>query len=323
MKCIMNKRLTVIGCVAALLFVVSCTKQTVHRATPDEAPIPDTLIVTPFPTYNDTITAGDNNNMLLGNPTLAEPNILFTENYLINQVYYIESYSRTRGIPNWVSWHLESDDANSAVKRQDDFRAFPGLPAGWYQVNESSYNGSASGFDRGHNCPSADRTSSKPANSSTFYMTNMIPQAAYLNQGPWEGLEDHIRNSLVGPSSEAYIIMGSYGQGGLGRAKTDTAKTLDNGRVTVPKQVWKVAVVLPKSNNDLNRIDANTIVLAVNMPNYDNLYTTSGNGKTNWDKYIVTIDELEADAKKYGVNLNLLSNINTTVRATLKAKRYR
>ncbi|WP_255412675.1 DNA/RNA non-specific endonuclease [Chitinophaga sp. S165] len=40
-------------------------------------------------------------------------------------------------------------------------------------------------MDRGHNCPSADRTSTT-ANSSTFLMTNMIPQAPQNNQQTWE-----------------------------------------------------------------------------------------------------------------------------------------
>jgi endonuclease G len=317
----MNSRLTAPGIFIGLFFIASCTKQTVNKADePTNTAKPDTIIVTPFPTYNDTITAGDDNNMLLGNPTLAEPNVLFTENYLINQVYYIESYSRNRGIPNWVSWHLEAKDAVKGTDRQDDFRPFTGLPTGWYRVGANSYNFDVNKFDRGHNCPSADRISALPANSSTFYMTNMIPQAPNLNQGPWEGLEDFIRNTLVGPSNEAFIIMGSYGQGGLGTGKTDTAKTIDNGRVTVPKMVWKVAVVLPKNNNDLNRIDANTTILAVNMPNVGDKFSVSN--KNAWRDYLTTVNDLEANARLHSVDLNLLSNINATVRAALKARKY-
>lgn len=85
------------------------------------------------------------------------------------------------GTPNWVAWHLQSEDMGSAP-RQDDFRSDNTLPSAWYRVVSTSYSGS--GFDRGHNCPSADRTSTIAANSSTFYMTNMIPQAPTLNQVP-------------------------------------------------------------------------------------------------------------------------------------------
>ena len=66
---------------------------------------------------------------------------------------------------------------------------------------------SGSGFDRGHHTPSADRTSSIPDNSATFFMTNMMPQAPNNNQGPWEELETYCR-TLVGQGNELYIIMG-------------------------------------------------------------------------------------------------------------------
>lgn len=306
-----------------MLLVVSCTKQTVNKADEPTAPIPDTIIVLPFPSVADTVTSGSNNNMRLGNPTMAKPDASMPENYLINQTYYIESYSRSRGIPNWVSWHFQSEDAGS-VKRQDDFRPFTGLPSEWYQVAANSYNYDANGFDRGHNCPSGDRTASYAGNSSTFLMTNMIPQASNFNQGPWAELEDQLRgNNFAGTTNEVYVIMGSYGQGGIGRGKTDTARTIDNGRVTVPKKVWKVAVILPKADgDDLWRITANTTVLAVNMPNAENQYSTSGTGRTAWKNYLTTVSEIEADAKLHGVELNLFSNIPSDIRAALKAKKY-
>jgi endonuclease G len=71
-----------------------------------------------------------------------------------------------------VSWHLATNWIGSAA-RQDDFRADPNLPAGWYRPGATSYSGS--GFDRGHKCPSADRTSSVADNSATFLMSNMMP----------------------------------------------------------------------------------------------------------------------------------------------------
>ncbi|RIE17135.1 hypothetical protein SMC1_03105 [Candidatus Cryosericum septentrionale] len=92
----------------------------------------------------------------------------------MNSGYYTLSYNRDRGEPNWVSWYLGGSSLGS-TDRLNDFGADSTLPTGWYQVKANGYSGS--GFDRGHNCPSADRTSSVAANSSTFLMTNMIPQA--------------------------------------------------------------------------------------------------------------------------------------------------
>src|SRR5690606_20687825 len=118
---------------------------------------------------------------------------------------------------------------------------YAGLPSGWYQVQSNSY--AASGFDRGHNCPSGDRTSSRNANASTFLMTNMIPQAPQNNQKPWADFEVYIREQ-VKKGNEAYIIMGIYGEGGPG-SKRNITLSIDGGKVNVPSNIWKVVVLLP------------------------------------------------------------------------------
>ena len=112
--------------------------------------------------------------LTMGNPSNAITNINYPNNYLLEKQEYIMSYSRDKGTANWVSWHLDEAWLGSAP-RQNTFRADATLPAGWYQVNETDY--SLSGFDRGHMCPSADRTYFVDDNSNTFFMTNMIPQA--------------------------------------------------------------------------------------------------------------------------------------------------
>ncbi len=280
-----------------LLILTSCKKD------PDPQPI-----VPVNPTQ-----PGDNDHLLLGNPTNATSNAGNGNNYFKDNVYYKLGYSSSRGIPIWVSWHLQSSDVGS-TPRQDDFRP-DNLPASYYAVTSSSYN--SSGFDRGHNTPSADRTSSIAANSSTFLMTNIIPQAPNLNQGPWEGMEDYIRNTVVGSSNEAFIIMGNYGTGGKGTSLS-TVNTIDNGNVTVPSNVWKVVIAIPKGNNDSSRINSTATVIAVDMPNDQTLYTTSN--KTAWRNYTLTVRELETRANAAGVPLNLFSNLSTAVANSLKDK---
>jgi endonuclease G len=136
---------------------------------------------------------GDNSNILLGNPSNAQPAIVMPDNYLIDQGYYTESYSSSRGIPNWVSWHLDATNTTNAAPRKDIFAGFIGLPNTFYHVESNSYQNS--GFDRGHNCPSADRTSSADANAATFLMTNMIPQAPNNNQQTWANMENYLRDA--------------------------------------------------------------------------------------------------------------------------------
>ncbi|GGF12387.1 DNA/RNA non-specific endonuclease [Hymenobacter cavernae] len=240
-------------------------------------------------------------NLALGNPSGATTDANNPTNYLLVKSQYTLSYHRDRGIPNWVSWHLSSAWLGSA-DRQDNFAADNELPAGWYRVTTSSYTGS--GFDRGHNCPSADRTSSAADNSATFLMTNITPQAPNNNQRTWVGLENYCR-TLVDQGNELYIICGSYGRGGVG--SNGAATTLDNGRVTVPDRCWKVVVVLPVGTNDVQRISTSTRVIAINVPN-DNTVNT------NWATYRTTVDAIEQ-----ATGYDLLSAVPTAVQKTLEA----
>ncbi len=259
---------------------------------------------------------GENDPIFLGNPTNAQASYTFPENYLKDNSFYKMAYSRSRGEPVWVAWHLQSEDIGS-TSRQDDFRGDVNLPVGWYQVQNTSYTGS--GFDRGHHCPSGDRTSSIAANSATFLMTNMVPQASTLNSGPWAGLEDFVRNSLVGTTNEAYIVMGSYGQGGYNATST-LVNTVDGGNVTVPAKIWKVVLILPKGTSDISRITSSNVVLTVDMPNDNRIYT--GGGSTAWRNYLTTVANLEIQANASGVPLNLFQSLTGSVSTALKAKLY-
>jgi len=247
-------------------------------------------------------TGTDDDNMLMGNPSNATTSVSNYTNYLMVKTYYALSYHRDRGIPNWTSWHIKSSDMGSAA-RQDDFRADATLPSGWYQVGNTSYSGS--GFDRGHNCPSADRTSSVTANSATFLMTNMIPQAPNNNQQTWANLENYTR-SLVTAGNEVYVIMGSYGTGGTG--SNGTVNTIDNGHVTVPNRVWKVIVVLANGSNDLSRVTTSTRVIAVNTPNINTV-------STDWKQYRTSVDAIEA-----ATGYDILSNVSTGVQSVIEAQ---
>ena len=251
----------------------------------------------------DTPVVGDNSNLLLGNPSDAVTNIHTPDNYLITRPYYTLSYNRSRGGPNWVSWYV-GEEWLGDIKRVNDFRADNTLPPNWYHVQNTSYQGS--GFERGHNCPSADRSNSIKANSATFLMTNMIPQAPANNQHTWGNLEGYER-MLVNKGNEVYVIMGSYGSGGYGTRGFRT--TIDSGRVTVPAYIWKVVVVLPNGNNDLHRVDATTRVIAVITPNNNAV-------KPNWANYICTVRDIE-NATGY----NLLAKLPKAVQDAIETRK--
>lgn len=252
---------------------------------------------------------GDNSNLLLGNPSNATTNITNADNYLMDMGYYIESYNNSRGGPNWVSWHLDASNITTTAKRVNNFAAFSNLPASFYPVQNTSY--SATGFDRGHNCPSADRSSSANANSATFLMTNMIPQVPKNNQQTWGKFENYLRVQVLA-GNEVYIIMGSYGKGGTGSKGYFT--TINNGKITVPSNIWKVAVIIPAGTNDVNRVTNKTRVIAIDTPNNNSI-------NPDWTQYIVTVKLIE---KITGYNLlsALPKNIQDVVENKVDSGKY-
>lgn len=251
---------------------------------------------------------GDNSNLLFGNPTSAQANAVMLDNYLIDQGYYVESYNSSKATPNWVSWHVDATNITNAASRQDNFAAFNGLPGGWYAVQSTSYNFATYGFDRGHNCPSADRTSSVNANSATFLMTNMIPQAPQNNQQTWNNLESFLRAKVV-EGNEVYVIMGSYGTGGTGGKGAFTQLTDGVNKINVPANVWKVAVIIPNGTGDVARVTSSTRVIAVNTPNNNSV-------STDWKQYIVTVRDIET-----ATGYNLLSSLPQGIQDAIETKK--
>jgi endonuclease G len=253
-------------------------------------------------------TTGDNSDLLFGNPSGAQPAVVMMDNYLIDMGYYTESYNSTKAEPNWVSWHLDASNITNVSSRLNNFAAFNGLPGGWLAVQSGSYNYSTYGFDRGHNCPSADRTSSVNANSSTFLMTNMIPQAPQNNQQTWNNLEGYLREQVVA-GNEVYIIMGSYGTGGTGLNGAFNTIISGNVHVNVPSNVWKIAVIVPVGNGDISRVSTDTRVIAVNTPNINSI-------NTDWKQYRVTVRDIET-----ATGYNLLSSLPQNVQDAVETKK--
>ncbi len=212
--------------------------------------------------------------LILGNPSNATGDIANENNYLMQKPQYTLSYNRSKATPNWVAWRLDSSWIGSSG-RQDDYRPDPALPMGWYQVLSEDYSGS--GYDRGHMCPSGDRTNSIPNNSATFLMTNFVPQLSANNQGPWEEFETYCR-TLASQGNEIYIFTGPHGNAG----------TIAQGRIVVPQVTWKVVLVLPNGNNDLQRVNKGTRAFGIIVPNQPPVDINAP-----WRNFRVTVDAVE------------------------------
>ncbi|HUJ09718.1 MAG TPA: DNA/RNA non-specific endonuclease [Verrucomicrobiae bacterium] len=217
--------------------------------------------------------------MQLGNPSGATADPTNHNHYLIQRTVEALDYSDNLGEPNWTSWDLTSSDLGSSG-RSSTFYADTSLPAGFYVVPPNSYSGS--GWDRGHMCPSADRTDNATDNNEVFLMSNIIPQNSSLNSGLWGDFEGYCRSMLS--TSELLITCGPRGFDGT---------TIASGHVYVPSYNWKIVVCAPLGiGTALSRITnanpASIRVIAIDV-------TNAAPSLSSWTNYVTS-------AKQVGYN---------------------
>jgi endonuclease G len=241
-----------------------------------------------------------------GDPTPASP--ANPNDFLIVRPQYTISYNESRGTPNWVSYELDSRQIVSGQDRCNCFSADQLLPLNKQILTSDYTNG---GFDRGHMARSADRTVANVDNATTFYLTNIVPQMADLNQGVWAQFENTLGDSATKGGRAVYIITGPlFSQShGLTFLKNE-------GKVAIPDSTWKVALIGPRNGgvpftrgniqtwDDLTGVT----VLAVNMPN------VAGVRNDPWQKYLTTVDKIEA-----ATGLDFLSLLQTAFQDALEA----
>ncbi len=222
--------------------------------------------------------------LALGNPSNATSSTSNRDNYLIVNTAYTLSYNSGKGTANWVAWRIAESDFGIA-DRQNNFRPDTSLPQGFTRVTPADYTGS--GFDRGHLCPSADRSTSPEANGKTFLMTNIIPQTGDLNRNVWERFETYSRGLVKKGKVDLYVVSGVYGEKGKLKNK-----------VVVPTNCWKIIVAVPQGANVSAAVNENTHVIAVDMPN------VTGIANEDWRKFRTTVRSIEQRT-----GYNFLSNL--------------
>jgi endonuclease G len=263
----------------------------------------DDITITDDVTSGGGGTATRDDNMGMGNPSGATTDPANTTNYLMVKTQYALSYNNSKGMANWVSWHLSTAWKGSAT-RCDCFTQDASLPSGYFKATTSNYTNT--GFDRGHMCPSEDRDGSSTDNAATFLMTNMTPQAPILNENVWESLEAYCR-TLMSAGNELYIISGGNGTGGSG-SLGGTTNSIASGSINVPSHFWKVIVVLPIGTNDAARVSTSTRVIAVDMPNQQSVSAHT------WGYYRTSVNAVES-----ATGYDFLSNVSTSVQSVVEA----
>lgn len=217
--------------------------------------------------------------MQLGNPSGAIADTNNHDHYLIQRTVEAIDYSDNLGEPVWASWDLTAGDVGSSG-RSPTFYTDTNLPPNFYRVTTADYNGVGSiDFNRGHLCPSEDRTDNTTDNKLVFFMSNIMPQSGPNNQGVWDNFESYCRSLLT--TNELLIICGP---GGFGAA------TIPSGRAYIGSNTWKVVVCVPLGGGTaLSRVTAASRVIAISVPNVTNGLDS------NWQTYLTSPKKIEQD----------------------------
>jgi DNA/RNA endonuclease G (NUC1) len=224
-------------------------------------------------------TAQYANHTEFGEPQDDDP----TDDMILERPQFTSSWNPNRGAPNWVAYEIDPSHFGDE-DRCDCFTMDDMLPSSLPRLDTNDYTGAGAfhgyGIDRGHLARSFDRTAGSLDNATTFYFSNIIPQAADNNQGPWAALENDLGNRARSQDREVYVLAGAYGNKG----------TLKNeGKVVIPTHTWKVALIMPRDQGLADVRDYRDVeVIAVIMPN------EPGIRNVDWNSYRVTVDTVEA-----------------------------
>src|SRR4029077_9380301 len=134
-----------------------------------------------------------------------------------------------------VSYELD-DRQFGSEDRCNCFTADPNLPSDKLIYTSDYTNG---GFHGGHMTRASDRTAANVDNATTFFLTNVVPQTADLNEGVWAQFENTLADSAQAGRA-VYIITGPlYSKShGLTFVKNE-------GKIAVPDSTWKIALIGP------------------------------------------------------------------------------
>lgn len=185
-------------------------------------------------------------------------------NQIVNHKYFTLSYNDNHEQADWVFYLLTKAMTKGNTERTNDFRADPDVKL----VSAYTEDYTGTGYDRGHLCPSADVRLETEAQSETFYMSNMSPQAPAFNRGIWKKLEEQTRK-WVGKHDSIYIATGPVLKNGLKKIGKTT-------KISVPEKYYKI-LYSPKDGGHM---------IAFVLPN------NACSGKTYTD-YIVSVDDVE------------------------------
>jgi endonuclease G, mitochondrial len=280
-----------LGAIVAMIAVAGCATPWVPPPVtpppppPIEEPPPPPPIEEPPPPPASV-------HLALGVPVDGTP----ADDVLLDYAEMAIGYSPYLNAANWVSWRTTAADFGDVPRYGGSFLSDASLPDGLYRPKDGDYTGA--GFDRGHMVRSEERTSTAAKNKATFVLSNILPQTARLNRGPWADfereLEDKVRKPALAQAKDAYVIAGAIWPAACAthraRVAGDGCRDLGKSklpaeRIAVPEATFKILVLID-AGQPVTRA-AGRQILAVVMPNVEQPPSPA------WTAYTSTVEEIE------------------------------
>lgn len=142
-------------------------------------------------------------------------------------IYTLHNNSSTK-FANWVAYKVTKDTIDGP-SRTRTWKADPDIIAA-NTLEPADYTDAAAvlGTDRGHQVPLASFSNTAHW-AMTNYLSNITPQAANLNQGPWVKLETAVRN-FARTGQDVYVVSGPLYEYYFGTLpKADESHTIPSG----------------------------------------------------------------------------------------------
>ena len=145
---------------------------------------------------------------------------------------FVIYYNIERQIPALVAWNLTKKNLGRYHRPSNvSFRQDINCPKP--RAKAQSYV--KSGYQRGHLCPSADRSADVTQMRATFIMSNVAPMTSALNMVQWAQAEDYSR-SLARYGHECHMLAGAF--------LSDSVQLLSlSSMINVPDSFFRACIV--------------------------------------------------------------------------------
>lgn len=171
----------------------------------------------------------------LGCPTNQIEDGALSPNRVIERSFYSLSNNAKTKFADWVAYTVTPQSIGTTQARQ--WKRDPDLPAS-ETLSPADYKDASAALkiDRGHQAPLASFTS-LPDWPQANYLSNITPQAAGLNQGPWEQLEAAERALVRRSNGSVHVVTGPLYEHPMEPLPKATKDHI------VPSGYWKVVLV--------------------------------------------------------------------------------